>query len=61
VHCLIMIEVGGYPITITLQKLLYLNLSTRITGAPYRVVNSKGVTIPKLKVEDKANSRRIKW
>ena len=56
-----MIEVGGYPITITLQKLLYLNLSTRITGAPYRVVNSKGVTIPKLKVEDKANSRRIKW
>ena len=35
----------------------------RVTGAPYREVNSKVATAPKLKVEDKDrvnNSRRIK-
>jgi len=34
-----------------------------VTGAPYREVNSKVATVPKLKVEDKNrvnNSRRIK-
>jgi len=34
-----------------------------VTGAPYREVNSKVVTAPKLKVEDRDrvnNSRRIK-
>ena len=36
---------------------------TGVTGAPYREVNSKVATAPKLKVEDKDrvnNSRRIK-
>jgi len=35
-----------------------------VTGAPYREVNSKVATAPKLKVEDRDkgnNSRRIKW
>ena len=34
-----------------------------VTGAPYREVNTRGTTAPKLKVEDKDrgnNSRRIK-
>jgi len=38
-------------------------LTTHVTGAPYREVNSKVATAPKLKVEDKDrvnNSRRIK-
>jgi len=37
--------------------------STSVMGAPYREVNSKVATAPKLKVEDKDrvnNSRRIK-
>jgi len=37
-------------------------LKEALTGAPYREVNSKVVTTPKLKVEDKHgvnNSRRI--
>jgi len=37
--------------------------TTCVTGAPYREVNSKVATAPKLKVEDKDrvnNSRRIK-
>jgi len=43
----------------------YLDLcrQTGVTGAPYREVNSKVATAPKLKVEDKDrvnNSRRIK-
>ena len=32
-----------------------------VTGASYREINSKIATAPKLKVEDKDNSRRIKW
>ena len=38
-------------------------MTLSVTGAPYREVNSKDATAPKLKVEDKDrvnNSRRIK-
>jgi len=38
-------------------------VTVTVTGAPYREVNSKVATVPKLKVKDKGrvnNSRRIK-
>jgi len=44
-------------------RLLGFLRSGSVTGAPYREVNSKVATAPKLKVEDKDrvnNSRRIK-
>jgi len=45
------------------RMLTSLSESIDVTGAPYREVNSKVATAPKLKVEDKDrvnNSRRIK-
>ena len=55
------------PIIIKIKGIRYLSFPLdsplAVTGAPYREVNSKVATAPKLKVEDKDranNSRRIK-